>query len=167
MRMRVPLLSIVLLIPAASQAVQQSHSAAVPSQATRPRPTPLDLDATEAIGGLRVPMQNRYSREAWGLSEAAWARYRLLMQGIRGSTSQGNISPLEVLGIHAETEQERRDYARRYARMMKEDTDRVLAFARVYAEESAKLSAGLPILDKALLQLTATQPDWVKPAAGQ
>ena len=47
----------------------------------------------------------------WELSETEWRRYKLLMQGIRGSISPSTISPIEVLGIHARDQDERRRYA--------------------------------------------------------
>jgi integrating conjugative element protein (TIGR03759 family) len=75
----------------------------------------------------------RFARESWGLSEAEWQRYRHLMRGLRGSISPATLSPLEVLGIHAETDAERLDYARRWARLLRDDATRVLAFQRAYA----------------------------------
>lgn len=79
------------------------------------------------------------------------------MQGIRGSISQPNLSPLEVLGIHAETDEERRDYAGRLAKVMHDDAERVLAFARVYQEEANKLNPNPALIDKALLGLGTVQ----------
>jgi integrating conjugative element protein (TIGR03759 family) len=149
------LLATTLLWPGLGLALQASRSSSVPSQVSKAQSTPLDLQSTEVGASALMPLQSRYSREPWGLTEPEWTRYLQLMKGIRGSVSQGNISPLEVLGIHAETEKERRDYARRFARMMKEDTERVLAFSKAYADEAAQLNAGLPIIDKALMQLVA------------
>ncbi len=99
----------------------------------------------------------RFSRSQWGLDEAEWQRYLTLIQGIRGSISQPNLSPLEVLGIHAETDGERRDYAGRLAKVMHDDAERVLAFARVYQEEANKLNPNPALIDKALLELGTVQ----------
>lgn len=102
------------------------------------------------------PVNNQLARSQWDLSEAEWSRYQSLMQGLRGSLSPSTLSPLEVLGIHAETEPERRAYAAKLAKLMQEDTERVLAFAKVYAEEAHKLNPPV-VIDKAGLGLP--EPD--------
>lgn len=68
----------------------------------------------------------------WGLSAQEYTRYEELMKGVRGSISPETISPLEVLGIHAQNEAERKKYARMWADIMEQDTERVLAFQRAY-----------------------------------
>ena len=100
----------------------------------------------------------RFIQSQWGLNDTEWQRYQLLMGGIRGSISQANISPLEALGIHAETAEEQRDYAKRLAKVMHDDTERVLAFARVYQDEARQLNPSAALIDKALLGLTAPTP---------
>lgn len=100
----------------------------------------------------------RFIQSRWGLTDSEWQRYQLLMGGIRGSVSQANLSPLEALGIHAETEEERRDYAKRLAIVMHEDTERVLAFAKAYQAESMKLYPQTALIDKTLLGLSAPPP---------
>ncbi|MDO8825994.1 TIGR03759 family integrating conjugative element protein [Methylophaga sp.] len=87
----------------------------------------------------------------WGLSAAEYARYEDLMEGIRGSISPDTISPLEVLGIHAQNEAERKKYARMWADMMEQDTERVLAFQRAY--DQAWRDKG----DKALIDIAQIQ----------
>ncbi len=66
--------------------------------------------------------------QQWELSEGEWQRFESLMQGIRGSLSTTTISPIEVLGIHARDDEERRLYAQRWVTMMYEDTVRIVAF---------------------------------------
>lgn len=75
----------------------------------------------------------------WNLSEQEWTRYEELMQGIRGRLSHPNISPIEVLGIHARSDSERTHYARTWARMMREDAVRVLDFQRAYDAAAQEL----------------------------
>lgn len=58
----------------------------------------------------------------WGLSDSEWHRYTTLMAGPRGLWSPG-IDPLTVLGIHAQSDAERRRYAEMLAR---QEHDRVL-----------------------------------------
>ena len=78
----------------------------------------------------------------WSLNETEWRRYQSLMQGIRGSVSSPNLSPIEVLGIHARDAAERREYAERWAAVMHEDAERILAFQRAYDEATQRLYPG-------------------------
>ena len=83
----------------------------------------------------------------WGLSATEWDRYTELMEGVRRRLSDPNISPIEVLGIHAETPAERRRYARLWARIMFEDTRRVLEFQRAYDMAVRQLHENQSIID--------------------
>lgn len=87
----------------------------------------------------------------WGLNATELRRYELLMQGVRKHLSTESISPVEVLGIHARNDAERRKYARMWAKLMIEDAARVLAFQHAYDEEIAKLLANQPIIDEAVI----------------
>ncbi len=78
-------------------------------------------------------------RKLWSLSNKEWTRYKQLMQGIRGSVSPANVSPIEVLGVHAKTDQERRKYAEIWAKMMREDLDKTIAFQTAYDEANVRL----------------------------
>ena len=82
----------------------------------------------------------RVTREQWGLSAVEWGRYQQLMRGIRGSLSVESISPLEVLGIHAEDDKERKKYALAWAKVMREDTARVLKFQFAYDDAAKELN---------------------------
>ncbi len=44
---------------------------------------------------------DKVAGQIWGLSTEEMGRVKLLMKGPRGAFSVGNISPIEVLGIHA------------------------------------------------------------------
>ena len=90
--------------------------------------------------------------EQWGLTLEEWRRYQRLMHGIRGALSNPAISPLEVLGIHAETDNERRRYAERWVQLMFEDTARVLAFQREYHAAFKRLYPDVPAIDLRLLR---------------
>ena len=83
----------------------------------------------------------------WELSETEWRRYKLLMQGIRGSISPPTISPIEVLGIHARDQDERRRYAEMWARAMREDVSRILAFQYAYDEAGKRLYPNEQLID--------------------
>lgn len=90
-------------------------------------------------------------QEGWGLSAEEWTRYDTLMQGVRGRLSDPNISPIEVLGIHARTMQERNHYAEKWAQIMFEDTVRVLLFQRAYDQAARALFAEYPMIDPTLI----------------
>jgi len=83
----------------------------------------------------------------WGLTPVQWRRYTELMRGIRGSISPANISPIEVLGIHARDAEERRHYAELWARAMREDASRILAFQRAYDEAGKRLYPDQLLID--------------------
>ncbi len=89
---------------------------------------------------------------AWGLSEIEWRRYQALLLGIRGSVSPANLSPIEVLGIHARDSAERRRYAEIWARTMREDAERILAFQHAYDAAMKRLFSGQTLIDVGKLQ---------------
>jgi integrating conjugative element protein (TIGR03759 family) len=93
----------------------------------------------------------RARARAWALSETEWRRYRGLMQGIRGSVSPENLSPIEVLGIHARDPAERRQYAEAWARAMRADAERILAFQRAYDAAHERLFPEQALIDVAQL----------------
>ena len=112
-----------------------------------------DTQANETDTGASVmdtnaltPSELARSR-AWGLSGTEWQRYKLLMQGIRGSISPSTISPIEVLGIHARDEDERRRYAELWVRAMREDVDRILAFQHAYDDAGKRLYPNQQLID--------------------
>ncbi len=102
----------------------------------------------EAKETFLSPAELERSR-AWGLSDIEWRRYQDLLLGIRGSVSLANLSPVEVLGIHARDDAERRHYAELWARAMFDDAERVLAFQRAYDEAVRRLDPGLKLIDTA------------------
>ena len=79
----------------------------------------------------------------WGLDLTEIQRARQLMAGPRGAFSVANISPVEVLGIHARTPAERDRYAELFARMTYEDLQRVLAFQQAYDAALRRLNVDL------------------------
>ena len=89
----------------------------------------------------------RARAEVWGLSTTEWHRYQSLMEGIRGSISPRTISPIEVLGIHARNDDERRRYAEQWAVMMREDAERILAFQSAYDTAGRLLYPGEQLIE--------------------
>ena len=84
--------------------------------------------------------------QLWSLTLPEVQRARVLMQGPRGAFSSPQLSPIEALGIHARTDAERDRYARQFARLTYEDTQRVLAWSRVAQAELQTLAADAPVL---------------------
>lgn len=124
---------------------------------TLPQQTPLTTSMPAMSKQASIETEAvQFDRNQWQLSENEWQRYLFLMQGIRGSISPKSLSPLEVLGIHAETDQERKQYAKRWAKLMREDVERTLAFQRAYTEATLELYGKEPLFDENVLSsLTA------------
>lgn len=95
-----------------------------------------------------VDATTRDAARDWGLSVDEILRYQALMRGYRGSVSDPRISPIEVLGIHARDDAERRRYAELLVKIMVQDADRILAFERERMAAVARLyPQGLKVLD--------------------
>ena len=93
----------------------------------------------------------RARAEHWALTTQEWQRYRFLMQGIRGSISPTTLSPIEALGIHARDTAERNHFAERWAALMLEDAERILAFQQAYDAAITRLVGEQPLIDRSLL----------------
>jgi integrating conjugative element protein (TIGR03759 family) len=132
MRYRIPATLLLLALSGSLPAVEE---AATPVEVSKP-----ELSA-----------EDRARAQEWGLGESEWHRYQALMQGVRGSLSVPTISPIEVLGIHAENEEERSRYAERFVELMREDTERILAFERAYHAAWRRLYPEMPLIDRSLL----------------
>ncbi len=124
-----------------------------PSWAADPADTQSGKTTTSVTVLERTPLTEHERARAglWGLSAEEWQRYRTLMEGIRGSISPGTISPIEVLGIHARDETERRKYAEQWAVMMREDAGRILAFQQAYDDAGRRLYPHETLIDVARL----------------
>lgn len=92
----------------------------------------------------------------WGLTEAQWQEYLMIMSDRRGIWSPG-LDPITALGVSAETAAERKHYAELYVRTEFERTRKELAFqlavdsawARLYPETPR---IGSPLSAKVALQ---------------
>ena len=98
-----------------------------------------------------------FRADEWGLDELEWQRYQTLMRGVRGSVSPATLSPVEVLGIHARSADERRRYAERWAVMMRDDAERILAFQRAYDDAQRRLFPNGLLIDPGVV--ASTKPD--------
>lgn len=98
------------------------------------------------------PRQQALDQEqarVWGLTLAEVLRaHELMRPGLpRSAFSAPNLSPVEALGIAAQTESERRRYAELFARAMHADTVRVVAWSNLYAQTYARLYPNEPVMD--------------------
>ena len=123
-----------LVTPALGQSVSSTETEVT-------RTVPHDATSTP------LSASERERSNAWRLSDTEWRRYQSLMLGIRGSVSATNLSPIEVLGIHARDSAERRRYAARWARAMRDDAERILAFQHAYDAAAERLFSGQTLID--------------------
>jgi integrating conjugative element protein (TIGR03759 family) len=112
-------------------------------------------------GSTTLDAADRASAQYWGLSVEDYRRYQLLMKGVRGAVSDPRISPIEVLGIHARSDAERRRYAEMFARLMVDDAQRLLQFQTEYEHAVHRLYPRLVALD---LGAAAHPPGGLQPA---
>jgi len=127
---------LMILVATAVSAVKRSDTSIGQTGVTDSQNEVVPLSPTE-----------RTRARAWKLSDAQWRRYKALMQGIRGSISPATISPIEVLGIHARDDEERRQYAQLWTRLMREDVGRILAFQHAYDVAGKRLYPDEPLID--------------------
>jgi len=113
-------------------------------------------------------LDHQTSRAAqWGLDETQWQRYQSLMQGVRGSVSPSTLSPIEVLGIHARSTDERQRFAEQWAAIMREDAERILAFQRAYDDAQRRLYPNGLLIDASVLSSNKTDQEALAKLAWQ
>lgn len=98
---------------------------------------------------LKLSDSERVVAEMWGLDDGEMLRAKVLMQGPRSAFSIPNMSPVEVLGIHARSEAERQKYAEKFASAVFEDVKRTLAFGQAYQTAMERLAGGTPMVSYA------------------
>lgn len=138
-----------ILLCAAALGVAALPVNALDTAGTRIGQTDTAPRATHSTNSTAVAQRQRDLFEArlWGIDLDDLQRARQLMQGPRGAFSVSNISPVEVLGIHARTPAEKRKYAELFARLMVEDSERVLAFQREYDAAVKRLYPDIKVVD--------------------
>jgi len=99
----------------------------------------------------------------WSLTVEDWTRYLSLMTGPRGTWSP-NLDPVTALGVHADTDAERRRYAEILVRLERERTMRELAFEKVVQQVKRELYPNEPLLDpeklKGLIEARTREPPY-------
>jgi len=93
----------------------------------------------------------------WHLSMEEWAEYRTLMEGPRGIWSP-NLDPVTVLGIHAETEADRKRYAELLVMIEYERVEKELLFQRAYDDAAKRLFPNVSPVATAVAKETTASP---------
>jgi hypothetical protein len=144
------------LLIAAVLLMQSGHALAVETSGTEAVATTTGRTSAAGTAASSTVTQSNATTSIWSASDAVLApiwnltvpemqRARLLMQGPRGTFSSPQLTPIEALGIHARNDAERARYARLFARMTYEDTQRVLAWSAVAQGELQALAANTPV----------------------
>lgn len=106
---------------------------------------------------VNTPTQNTVSRNTlvqtntlgmakeWGLTNTEWEQYLHLMQGFSGHYYK-NLSPPEVLGIHAETPEDLRHFAEIAAKLEHDKLAHELRFNVAFHDAATKLYAEEPMI---------------------
>jgi hypothetical protein len=81
----------------------------------------------------------------WNLTEPEWNQYLKLIEGPSGHY-YSQLSPPEVLGINAETNEELRQYAEVSAKLEHDRIERELRFNAAFHEAASRLYAAEPII---------------------
>ena len=104
--------------------------------------------ATTVAGGFSTGnASDAVLAQMWSLSIGEVQRAKALMQGPRGAFSSPQLSPIEALGIHARNDAERLRYARLFAKVSLEDTQRVLAWSALAQAEMQRATAGMDVMN--------------------
>jgi hypothetical protein len=129
-----------------AMAVEQSATrAGVVSVASRSSQT--GTTSSSAAQSTTIDQADQFAAQVWGLSLEEIQRAKQLLKGPRASFSIPNLSPIEVLGIHARSDAERRKYAEMFARAQHADTERVLAWAMAYQEAMQRFYPNEKVID--------------------
>lgn len=111
----------------------------------------LSIDRLQFVANNPLEVSNASTEFAngshWQLDASELQRAQRLNREFRQYVSDRRISPLEVLGIHARHEEERRRYARLWAKLMVEDAERTLAFQLAYDQAIAEIVRDRPLIN--------------------
>lgn len=140
-----------VVVLAAATVAQPAAQATEPvsTRITATQPAALAADPTRA-DTARLQALDLEQARIWGLTAADIQRARVLTQPgtARAVFSFPTpLSPVEVLGIHAGSDAERRRYAELYAKALHADTERVLAWMATVVATYARLYPNEPALD--------------------
>ena len=81
----------------------------------------------------------------WNLSEAEWNKYLQLKHGYQGYLFP-HLTPPELLGYFAESDEERNHFAEIYARLEFSNVEKALKFNQAFHAASLRLYANVPLI---------------------
>ncbi|KGH27295.1 integrating conjugative element protein [Comamonas testosteroni] len=105
------------------------------------------LPSTTQQGRSQLDETARAVQQMWGLTADEMQRAKVLSLGPRANFSVKELSPLEVLGIHARNDAERRQYAERMARIFHQDVERSILWDREMQAAMARLYPNEPMVN--------------------
>lgn len=130
--------------------------------------TTTQIGRTQSAGTATTPdaqaAMDQAQAQVWGLTVDEIRRARYLSQpgSPRSAFSSPNISPVEVLGIHATTAAERERYATLFAKALRADTERVLAWTIAYGNVAKRLHPNEKILDFGNIKIPKSQEIYLR-----
>lgn len=89
---------------------------------------------------------DHYNQSFWGLNNSEWAKYQQV-KPIAKLFGQSETTPVEVLGIFAETDAERKRYAGLFVQKMDAYLANLLEFQKTTAQLQAEYYKNIPMLD--------------------
>lgn len=105
-----------------------------------------DITSDQDINKVTLTPEQKHQALVWGLTEDQEKRYVLLMQNRSGLYYQkSQLTPVEILGINARTNNERQVYAVLDAKQEFERTGKLLAFNAAYHEAATQLKNQLDL----------------------
>ena len=103
-----------------------------------------DITSDQDIDKVTLTLEQKHQAFVWGLTEEQERRYVLLMQNRSGVYYQkSQLTPVEILGINASTNNERHAYAVLDAKQEFERTGKLLAFNAAYYQAATQLKEQL------------------------
>lgn len=135
------LVAVLTAVPAVAQQTGQT-------QVLETEQTNTDASAQAPLH-IKLDAHDRLVAQIWGLNDKEMRRAKVLMEGPRKAFSVENLSPIEVLGIHARNDAERKKYAEKFARALHEDVQRSLAWNDAFAEAMQRMYPNEPVVSHA------------------
>ncbi len=139
-------LRVALLVAAFGQSAWAATTVPTQISGIQTAPVATTVATTEAARQQAADLEQA---RTWGVTTDEIQRARVLMQpgSARAAFSAPNISPVEVLGIHARTTAERQKYAELFAKALHADTERIVAWMGTYSAIYARLYPNEPVMD--------------------
>lgn len=128
-----------------------------------------DITKDQSIDPIKLTPLQTHQALVWGLSDAEEKRYLLLMQNKSGLYYHNKpLTPIDILGINARSDEERNNYAARAAQLEFSQTAKLLAYQNAYhqAAQTIMASTQLPFIrpfDTQIFSPYQYQPLLLKP----